>query len=108
MKKLKALCVYCGSAKGKDPRHAVLARALGNEIAARGISLLYGAGGMGHDNEIFVSQVFKEDGKGGLEVAMGGEARDRGARSPSSLAPVAPPSASAASMGSLLATAFDE
>ena len=55
MKKLKALCVYCGSAKGKDPRHAVLARALGNEIAARGISLIYGACGIGLMTEVAAS-----------------------------------------------------
>ncbi len=52
MKKIKALCVYCGSNKGKDPRHAVLARALGGEIAARGISLVYGAGGIGLMTEV--------------------------------------------------------
>jgi len=52
MKKLEALCVYCGSNKGKDPRHATLARALGNEIAARGITLVYGAGGIGLMTEV--------------------------------------------------------
>ncbi len=52
MKKLEALCVYCGSAKGKDPRHAALARALGNEIAARDITLVYGGGGIGLMTEV--------------------------------------------------------
>ena len=52
MKKLESLCVYCGSAKGKDPRHAALARALGDEIAARGITLIYGAGGIGLMTEV--------------------------------------------------------
>ncbi len=47
MKRFEALCVYCGSNKGTDPRHAALARALGAEIAARGITLVYGAGGIG-------------------------------------------------------------
>ncbi len=52
MKSIEALCVYCGSAKGKDPRHAALARALGCEIAARGITLVYGAGGIGLMTEV--------------------------------------------------------
>ena len=47
MKRIEALCVYCGSNKGNDPRHAALARALGAEIAARGITLVYGGGGIG-------------------------------------------------------------
>ena len=52
MNRIEALCVYCGSNKGTDPRHAVLARALGAEIAARGITLVYGAGGIGLMTEI--------------------------------------------------------
>ena len=52
MKQIEALCVYCGSSKGKDPRHAILARALGGEIAARGLSLIYGAGGIGLMTEV--------------------------------------------------------
>ncbi len=52
MKRIEALCVYCGSNKGKDARHAALARALGAEIAARGITLVYGAGGIGLMTEV--------------------------------------------------------
>ena len=52
MKRIEALCVYCGSSKGKDPRHAALARTLGGEIAARGITLVYGAGGIGLMTEV--------------------------------------------------------
>ncbi|MDA0229720.1 MAG: TIGR00730 family Rossman fold protein [Proteobacteria bacterium] len=52
MKRIETLCVYCGSSKGKDPRHAALARGLGGEIAARGISLVYGAGGIGLMTEV--------------------------------------------------------
>ena len=52
MKQIEALCVYCGSSKGKDPRHAIFARALGGEIAARGLSLIYGAGGIGLMTEV--------------------------------------------------------
>ena len=47
MKKIKTLCVYCGSNRGVDSRYACLARDLGTEMAARGISLVYGAGGIG-------------------------------------------------------------
>ena len=52
MKHIEALCVYCGSNKGRDPRHAALAGALGAEMAARGITLVYGAGGIGLMTEV--------------------------------------------------------
>ena len=52
MEEIKALCVYCGSNKGTDPRYANLARSLGGEIAARGITLIYGAGGIGLMTEV--------------------------------------------------------
>ena len=44
---LKALCVYCGSAIGHDAAYAESARALGQEIARRGMSLVYGGGHVG-------------------------------------------------------------
>ena len=47
MTKIASLCVYCGSRTGTDPRHAALAARLGTALAARGISLVYGAGGIG-------------------------------------------------------------
>lgn len=38
------ICVYCGSAKGKDPAHLEAARALGRVMAKNNISLgKYGA-----------------------------------------------------------------
>lgn len=52
MKRIEALCVYCGSNKGNDPRHADLARTLGGEIAARGVTLVYGGGGIGLMTEV--------------------------------------------------------
>jgi uncharacterized protein (TIGR00730 family) len=52
MKRIKALCVYCGSQKGADPRYGALARELGAQIAARGITLVYGAGSIGLMNEV--------------------------------------------------------
>jgi uncharacterized protein (TIGR00730 family) len=44
---MKRLAVYCGSAMGTDPAFAELARALGIEMAARGIGLVYGGGRLG-------------------------------------------------------------
>ena len=52
MKEIKALCVYCGSHKGTDTRYIDLARALGTELAARKITLIYGAGGIGLMTEV--------------------------------------------------------
>lgn len=42
-----ALCVFCGSSEGSDPRYAAAAKRLGELIAARGLSLLFGGGGLG-------------------------------------------------------------
>lgn len=47
MTHLKSLTVYCGSAPGRDPAFAKAARALANEMAARGIELVYGGGKLG-------------------------------------------------------------
>ena len=44
---MKRLAVYCGSAMGADPAFASLARALGEEMARRGIGLVYGGGRLG-------------------------------------------------------------
>ncbi len=52
MKQINALCVYCGSNKGTDSRYTDLARALGTELAARDIALVYGAGGIGLMTEV--------------------------------------------------------
>ena len=45
--KFQHLCVYCGSATGHDAVYAESARALGQEIARRGMSLVYGGGHVG-------------------------------------------------------------
>jgi len=42
-----ALCVYCGSSTGGHPDYAAQARALGAEMARRGIALVYGGGNVG-------------------------------------------------------------
>ncbi len=46
-RKINALCVYCGSAHGHDPAYATAARALGRQMAERGIRLVYGGGHVG-------------------------------------------------------------
>jgi uncharacterized protein (TIGR00730 family) len=42
-----AICVFCGSSFGDDPRYAAAARETGCEIARRGWTLVYGGGRVG-------------------------------------------------------------
>lgn len=44
---MKAVCVFCGSAMGARPAYADAARAMGAEIARRGLSLVYGGASVG-------------------------------------------------------------
>ena len=44
---MRRLAVYCGSSPGADPSFADAARALGVEMARRGIGLVYGGGRLG-------------------------------------------------------------
>ena len=44
---IRSLCLFCGSRPGADPAHAVLAEALGELLAARGVTLVYGGGAIG-------------------------------------------------------------
>ena len=46
------ICVYCGSNTGKNPAYAAAARALGESMAAQGIGLVYGGGGLGLMGEL--------------------------------------------------------
>jgi uncharacterized protein (TIGR00730 family) len=46
-RKFKRVCVFCGSAVGNRPAYAEAARALGREVAARGLGLVYGGGAVG-------------------------------------------------------------
>lgn len=41
------LCVFCGASRGRDPRHAALAHAVGAGLAERGIGIVYGGGHRG-------------------------------------------------------------
>lgn len=44
---LKSVAVFCGSSPGRAPEHMALATRLGEAIAARGLRLVYGGGGLG-------------------------------------------------------------
>ncbi len=44
---MKSVCVFCGSNLGNDPVYADAARAMGAEIARRGMVLVYGGGAVG-------------------------------------------------------------
>ena len=44
---MKSVCVFCGSNPGNDPVYAAGARAMGAEIARRGMVLVYGGGAVG-------------------------------------------------------------
>lgn len=44
---MKRLCVFCGSATGRQAAYADTARALGAEVARRGLGLVYGGGSVG-------------------------------------------------------------
>ena len=41
------VCVYCGSGSGKNPAFADAARRFGQDLAAAGVGLVYGGGGLG-------------------------------------------------------------
>lgn len=47
MNPLKSLCVFCGSSPGDDPVFAAAAKGLGETLARRGITVVYGGAGVG-------------------------------------------------------------
>lgn len=47
MRRIRSICVYCGSKSGNDPVYAEAARVLGQEVAERGVKLVYGGGSIG-------------------------------------------------------------
>jgi uncharacterized protein (TIGR00730 family) len=44
---MKTICIFCGSSKGTDPIYAQQAQALGEAVAQKGLSLVYGGGDVG-------------------------------------------------------------
>lgn len=54
---IKNICVYCGSGPGNHPAYAEAARTLGRHLAAAGIGLVYGGGGLGLMGEIANSTI---------------------------------------------------
>jgi uncharacterized protein (TIGR00730 family) len=44
---MKSICVFCGSNPGNEPVYAAGAKAMGAEIARRGLVLVYGGGAVG-------------------------------------------------------------
>ena len=49
---IRSVCVYCGSSPGKDAAFLQAARALGGEIARRGLTLVYGGSIVGLMGEV--------------------------------------------------------
>lgn len=47
LREITALCVFCGSSEGNDPRYMDAAEGLAIEMANRRINLIYGGGGAG-------------------------------------------------------------
>src|SRR5690348_5293631 len=44
---IRSICLFCGSRDGVDPIYASLVENLGAFLASRGITLVYGGGGIG-------------------------------------------------------------
>lgn len=52
MARIESVCVYCGSASGSEPLFAEDARLFGRILAAEGVRLVYGGGGIGLMGEV--------------------------------------------------------
>jgi len=62
-KKSPAICVFCGSAYGNNPKFREVARAVGAGIAAGGFSMVFGGGSNG-----LMGDVAAAAGRGGAQV----------------------------------------
>jgi uncharacterized protein (TIGR00730 family) len=51
-RRVRNVCVYCGSSPGRNPAYVEAARSLGRGLAEADIGLVYGGGGMGLMGEI--------------------------------------------------------
>ena len=47
MRSINSVCVYCGSAPGRNPLYATMADELGRTLAGAGVRLVYGGGSVG-------------------------------------------------------------
>src|SRR5690606_23000669 len=47
MPAIRSICVYCGSSDAVAPAYIRLGKSLGTELAARGVRMVYGGGGVG-------------------------------------------------------------
>ena len=47
VRQLNKIAVFCGASSGTSPEYVAAARALGEEMVARGIGLVYGGGNVG-------------------------------------------------------------
>lgn len=47
LKGMKSVAIYCGSSLGNSPRFAEVAQEMGEELARRGLRLIYGGGNVG-------------------------------------------------------------
>ena len=47
MRSINSVCVYCGSAPGRNPLYATVADELGRTLAEAGVRLVYGGGSVG-------------------------------------------------------------
>jgi hypothetical protein len=61
---IRTVAVFCGSRPGHDPAHEAAARALGAGLAAAGIGIVYGGGGIGLMGAV-----------AGAAIAAGGQVR---------------------------------
>jgi uncharacterized protein (TIGR00730 family) len=52
IKKMKRVCVFCGSSRGNNPEYSSRARELGAILAREKLSLVYGGGGVGLMGEL--------------------------------------------------------
>jgi cytokinin riboside 5'-monophosphate phosphoribohydrolase len=52
MKKFNSVCVFCGANAGNQPHYVAVAVAMGKELAAQGLNLVYGGGSVGLMGEV--------------------------------------------------------
>src|SRR4051812_13987256 len=66
MNELKTVCVFCGGNAGNKPIYGQMAVALGQELAGRGMNLVYGGGSVGLMGQVATAAL--EDGAGVIGI----------------------------------------